>query len=118
MKVFKLTNPAEESIKVKFMSGGSGLPLTSFPPMIVSELIAPGYGNEPIDEILLFSPNYIRVGKSIFRVICTVVGDVNDIYVTQESGQIIDFVQKDSLDFINITQIQQVSTKMGIALKN
>lgn len=117
MRVFELANPSDLSVRSKFMIEGGGLPLFDFPKMVESLLFANNLGDYTISNFR-FSPNYVRVGNSLFRVVCAVLGDENDIYITKETGQIIDFVQNDSLNFINITQIQQVSAKMGIALKN
>lgn len=116
MKVIALINQSDESIRLKFMTGSGVVPLTDFPAMNKTEAID-GIALE-LPEIILFSPNYVKIGERFFRVICTVLGDASEVYITEEKGQIVDFYENGFLRFINITQLQQVSAKMGIALKN
>lgn len=126
MKIFLLSNPLDAAIKAKIIGGGQ-INITEFPVMELNEMEQILFRNVP------FAPNYIRLDNDLFRVVCIVVGEFSEMYITKEKGQIIDFVkpnqfdketanyysisQSESLQFINFTQIQTISLKMGIPLK-
>lgn len=126
MKIFLLSNPSDAAIKAKIIGGGQ-INITEFPVMELNEMEQIIFRNVP------FAPNYIRLDNDLFRVVCIVAGEFSEMYITKEKGQIIDFVkpnqfdketanyysisQSESLQFINFTQIQTISLKMGIPLK-
>lgn len=122
MKIFLLSNPLDAAIKAKILGGGQ-INITEFPVMELKEIdknsIPFLFGGMPFA-----SSNYVKMDNCVYRIICNLIGESNEMYITKETGQIIDFVKRgllgrneDKLQFINFTQIQTISLKMGVPLK-